>query len=272
MKKKTLKAGLIGCGTIGQVIADAIKSRFRGQIKLVAICDKDKKKAISFAKKLKVNAPVVGIRELISKSRLVIEAASCEASYGIAREALSAGRHVLIMSSGGLIGKKDISGLARRKNARIYIPSGAVCGLDGLKAAMAAKVDSVTLTTKKPAASLEGAPYVIRNRIDLGSIKKETVIFDGTAKEAIRGFPKNINVSATLSLCGIGPEATRVRIVAVPHSAENIHEIEVRGAFGSLKTVSINKPMPDNPRTSYVAALSAVATLKNIVGEMCIGT
>ena len=130
----------------------------------------------------------------------------------------------------------------------------------------------MTLTTRKPPEGLKGAPYVIRHNINLGKIKSEKVLFEGDAFRAMEGFPANINVAATLSLCGIGPGKTRVKIIASPSIKRNIHEIEVEGSFGKLVTRTENIPSPDNPKTSYMAILSAMATLDGILESVTIGT
>jgi len=268
---KMIKAGIIGCGTIGTLIAEAILHRFPSAIELSAVYDIDKEKAIKLLKRLKADAHVLSRRQLIQKCGLIIEAASSSISYEVAKEALEAGKDIMVMSTGGLLGRPDIFKLAKKRKARIYLPSGAICGLDGVKSAMMAKVKSVTLTTKKPPAGLKDAPYVIEKNIDLDAVRKETVIFEGTAQAAVKGFPKNVNVSATLSLCGLGAKDTKVRIIASPGCKSNIHQIEVEGDFGRLKAVTENAPMPDNPKTSYLAALSAIATLKNIISNTNIG-
>ncbi len=266
-----IKAGIIGCGTIGDVIADAIAHRFSDAIELSGVCDIDREKADRLLSKLKVKANILTKKELMQKCGLIIESASGKVSYEIAKEALEAGKDVLVMSTGGLLGKPDIFGLAKKKGAKIYLPSGALCGLDGVKSAMMANVRSVILTTRKPPAGLKGAPYIVENNIDLAAIKKQTLIFEGTAEEAVKGFPKNVNVSATLSMCGLGAKDTKVRIITSPGYTSNSHEIEAEGDFGKLKAITENVPMPDNPKTSYLAALSAVATLKNIIESNRIG-
>ena len=139
--------------------------------------------------------------------------------------------------------------------------------MDGVKSARIGEVSKVTLTTRKPPQGLKGAPYVVENNIDLDAIMEERVIFDGTAEEAVSGFPKNINVSAILSIAGVGPKKTLVRIITSPEYTVNSHEIEVEGAFGRLVSRTENVPFPDNPKTSFLAALSAVATLKQLLDE-----
>ena len=266
-----LKIGIIGCGTIGDVIADAIVHKFSDSVVLSGVCDIDAEKARRLLAKLKVDADILSRSDLLQRCDLIIEAASSSVSYEITKEALEAGKDVMVMSTGGLLKKSDIFELAKKKGAKIYMPSGALCGLDGVKSAMMANVKSVILTTRKPPAGLEGAPYIKEKGIDLKSITEETVIFEGTADEAVKGFPKNVNVSATLSVCGLGPEKTKVRIVTSPDYKANSHEIEVEGDFGRLRAVTENVPMPQNPKTSYLAALSAIATLKNIINNIIVG-
>ena len=266
-----IKAGIIGCGTIGGVIAEAIGSRFSESIILLGVCDADENKARALISRLKIKAENLKKDELIKKCDLIIEAASAAVSYEIAKDALKAGKDIIVMSTGGLLGKPDIFELAKMSGGKIYLPSGAISGLDGLKSAMMAKVKSATLTTRKPTAGLKGAPYIKEKNIDLDSIKKETVIFEGTAEDAVKGFPQNVNVSATLSMCGLGPKNTKVRIVTSPDYTSNTHEVEIEGDFGRLKTVTENVPMPTNPKTSYLAALSAIAVLSDIISSSRIG-
>ncbi len=131
---------------------------------------------------------------------------------------------------------------------------------------------SVKLTTFKPPKGLAGAEYIVQNNIDLEKIKRKTSIFKGTVVEAVAGFPKNINVAAVLSLAGIGIKKTQVEIVIVPTATRNSHQIEVEGDFGKITTRTDNQPSPTNPKTSYLASLSAIATISGIIKNVKIGT
>ena len=155
---------------------------------------------------------------------------------------------------------------------RVYIPSGALCGVDGLKSASVGRIDSVTLTTRKPPRGLEGAPYIKEKDIDLAGITGETVIFEGSVEDAIRGFPQNINVSAALSLAGLGAKKTRVKIVTSPSYTKNIHEVEIIGEAGRIFTRTENIPSKSNPKTSELAVFSAIATLSGITNTVRVGT
>ena len=119
---------------------------------------------------------------------------------------------------------------------------------------------------------LVGAPHVEALGIKLETIEKETLLFEGTASEAVKAFPANVNVAATISLAGIGFERTKVRVIADPTLSRNVHEITVEGEFGKLSTRVENLPSPENPKTSYLAALSAISTLKKILSPVQIGT
>jgi aspartate dehydrogenase len=204
---------------------------------------------------------------------LVIEATKVDAVLEIAKKTLSLSRDIMIMSVGGIIEHyTELEILAKEKGARVFIPSGAICGIDGLKASACGKIHKVTLTTKKPPKAFVGSPYVLKRKIRLDNLNQEIVIFEGDALSAIKAFPQNINVAATLSIAGIGPQNTIVRIVASPDITCNIHEVEIESEAGKILSRTENLVHPDNPKTSYLAVLSAVATLKQILGPIKIGT
>ncbi len=270
--RRKIKVGIIGCGTIGCEIAKACQSKFQNRFSLIAVCDIDVKKAYSLQKILKNNVKVLKINELVKKADLIIEAASAKISGEILEKAIKNKKDILIMSVGGILGKEQLLKRAFEKGIRVYIPSGAICGIDGLKAGAIGRIDSLSLTTRKPPSGLLGAPYLKEKKIDLDNITKETIIFDGYAQDAIKGFPQNVNVCAVLSLAGIGGDKTRVKIITSPDYTENIHEVEIRGSFGRIVTRTETVPSKTNPKTSELAILSAIATLKNIANSVRIGT
>jgi len=271
---KLLKIGIVGCGAIGSSLAKRIRSDFRDSSRLTGVydVDLDKSRKLSGAldnKKLAVH----DLDILIKRADLVIEAASAKVSLDVARRTILRGRDIMIMSVGGIIEKyNELANLAKKHNSRIFVPSGAVCGLDGLKAAMCGKIRNVMLTTRKPPAGFKGVPYVLKKKINLERLKKDTVIFQGEALKAVEYFPQNINVAAVLSIAGLGARNTRVRIIASPSIVRNTHEVEIEGSSGKIFTRTENVIHPDNPKTSYMAVLSAVAVLKQILEPIKIGT
>ncbi|MFA6141734.1 MAG: aspartate dehydrogenase [Candidatus Omnitrophota bacterium] len=269
---KKIKVGIIGCGTIGAEIARACQNRLAAKIELFAICDSDEKKTADLNNSLKKKTAVLKYNDIIEKSDFIVEAASAKISADVVKQCIGNKKPCLIMSVGGLLGNEKLLDLARANDVNVYIPSGAVCGIDALKSASVGKIDSVTLTTRKPPSGLVGAPYLKEKNIDVSSIKSETVVFDGTAAEAVKGFPKNINVSAVLSIAGIGAAKTRVRIVTSPEYTKNIHEVDITGESGHITTRAENVPSKRNPKTSELAIFSAIATLEGVASSVRIGT
>jgi aspartate dehydrogenase len=268
-----IKVGIVGCGTIGKELALACQKRFSDEVTLAALADADHAHARKLQNQLRPKPQVMNVDTLISRCDLVIEAASSASAYEVARKALSLGKDVMVMSVGGILGKeKEVMRLARTHRCCLYLPSGGVVGIDGLKAAHIGKIHRVMLTTRKPPQGFEDAPYVIKHKINLKNLKEEKVLFEGDALAAVKGFPKNINVSATLSIAGIGAKRTKVRIIATPHMLVNVHEIYVVGDAGSFYTRTENFPSEQNPKTSRLAILSAVATLERILKNVKIGT
>jgi aspartate dehydrogenase len=274
MVKKILKIGIVGCGAIGSSLARSIVSEFSKNADLVSIYDTDMAKTYNLSSSLGTKKIVaLTLEDLIGDADLVIEATSLDASFGIAQKTISASKDIIILSVGGILERlQELKTLAEEKGARMFIPSGAICGIDGVKAASCVKINRVLLTTKKPPKAFLGSPYVLKRRIRLDNISEDTVIFEGNANMAIRAFPQNINVAATLSIAGIGPEKTIVRIIASPHITKNIHEIEIDSEAGNIFVRTENIPHPDNPKTSYLAALSALQTLRQIMSSVKTGT
>jgi aspartate dehydrogenase len=269
-----LRIGIVGCGAIGSSLAKAIKKGFAAKAQLSALYDIEPAKSAGLAKRIgSKNLAVNALQDLIRKSELVVECASAASSRQIARAALSAGRDIMIMSVGGVVGHcEELSRLAKAAKARVYIPSGAIAGIDALKAAGIGKVRRVTLTTRKNPVSFRGVKYVETKGIDLTGLKGDKTLFCGPAKEAVKYFPQNINVAAVLSLAGIGAQKTEVRIIASPQAKRNTHEISIESAAGDIFTRVENVLHPDNPKTSFLAVLSAIATLRQILEPVRIGT
>jgi aspartate dehydrogenase len=175
----------------------------------------------------------------------------------------------MIMSVGALMDDQLYNNLVRKassKRLKIYIPSGAVAGLDAIRCA-SRELTELTLTTRKHPDSLTGAPYFAKRDLTASSIMEPKVLYSGPAEEAVRLFPANVNVAAVLSLAGLGPTKTLVNVIADPTVDRNIHEITAKGSFGEFRVTMMNRPHPDNPKTSYIAVLSALETLRQYAGR-----
>ncbi len=272
--------GVVGCGAIGSEICKAIDGD-ELEMELTFLIDNHPENIESLCKRLRKKPEIIrsdseGLDVILNEVDLVIECASQAAVREFVIPALKKGKAVMIMSVGALLCEaglyEEITSISQEKGCKVYIPSGAVAGIDGLKSGAIAGIHSMELTTIKPPRGFEGNKYVKEKGIDLSSLEKRETLFVGSAKEAVRYFPENVNVAAALSLAGIGPEATRVKIVADPSAKENVHEIEARGEFGNLFVRVENVPSAANPKTSYLAALSAIATLKGISLPIRVGT
>jgi len=266
-----MKIGLAGCGNIGGIIAQAIDEK-RIKATVSGLYDTDTHRAAQLAGSLTNKPSVCSLEELVQQSDLIVESTVPAAVPDIVRACLAAGKDVMCLSVGGFLGHEDLFEMARQNGCHIYIPSGAVAGLDGVRAAAMGHVRSVRLTTRKPPASLVGAPLVVEKKLDLLTLTSPVTIFEGSAREAVKHFPVNLNVAAALSIAGIGPDATQVVVVADPAIEKNMHEIEVTGDAGRFFVRMENLPSPDNPHTSYIAPLSALALLARITDAVQIGT
>lgn len=277
-REKRLGVGIVGCGSIGTVLAHAIDKGKAGHAQLIYLYDRTFAKCEKLASTL-ADEPrcAKDFQELIDCDEvdLIIEAASQGAVRQYALRVLRAGKDLMIMSVGALVDDElteEIRRLIRSTRRKVYLPSGAIAGLDGLKAAAIGRIDEVVLKTRKSPEGLKGAAYIEENKIDLTALEKPKVVYEGPAKEACRLFPKNVNVAAALSLAGIGSEKTRVQIIVDPSITENIHEIHVKGEFGKLTVRTENVVSPLNPKTSALAVLSAITTLKSLTENLQIGT
>ncbi|WP_163100211.1 aspartate dehydrogenase [Peribacillus alkalitolerans] len=261
-----MKIGLIGCGNIGQFLLQAInKDRLLPDGNIVSIYTRREE----FGAKLTVEFSTQSFHDidsfLNSDLDLVIEAATIEAAEEYAIKVLEAGKDLVISSIGVMADtafEAKVREVCTRNNVNVFLPSGAIGGLDVIKSAKALnELESVSITTRKPPNALSKDTL----------IEQETILFEGTAAKAIKQFPRNINVAIVLSLAGLGSEHTKVKIIVDPAVVKNSHTIEATGSFGKFKLEIENDPMPNNPKTSYLAALSVLAKLQNKDNSVQVG-
>jgi aspartate dehydrogenase len=266
------KIGIVGCGSIGTGIALFLNKDMREQVCLCALADKDEKAAQNLKNRLDPVPDICAIDCLIGKSDLVIEAASVEAAKYVLKKAVQEKKDVFILSVGALLDSDDIIAEAEKNHVKIYVPSGAICGADGLGAlSVHGGIKKISLVTSKPPAGFVGAAYLAKKNIDITGLTEEKVIFRGTVKEAIANFPQNINVAATLYLAA-GRKDVEVCIKANPALKRNVHRIEVEAEQARINIEVENVPAKTNPKTSALAILSAQALLRKIFSSFKIGS
>lgn len=255
--------GIVGMGVIGTHIARRLVDGLPG-LTLAGVAVRDAGRALDY--------PCLDLPELIKRSDILVESATQAALLEFGPSVLEAGRDLMVLSVGALVDVLEPwSRLAAGRGCRILVPSGAIAGLDGIKGAREGAVTAVTMETRKPPRGLAGAPWIEQNRIDLEAIREETLIFDGPATRAVKAFPANVNVVAAVSLAGIGPARTGIRIFAVPGLDRNQHRVTIEGEFGRLRIEVENVPS-ENPRTGKLSYLSAIAMLRELGAPLRVGS
>mgnify|MGYP000299249307 CR=1 FL=1 len=265
---KKVRIGLIGCGAIGSEIAKAIDEGLISNATLKAALDIDPQAAKTLNTQLKKKFKVVKTINQLLKAGidLVVEAASQQAVKEYAEKILKSRKDLLILSVGALLDNTLLQNLIRicqMYKSRIYVISGALGGIDAIKAASIVGFTDLTLTTRKHPNTLASSPFFAEKGLDPKSITRPTLLYEGNASEVVRLFPANINVAATLTLAA-SPKAPLIRVVADPTLDVNIHEVTAKGTFGEITIVMKNTPSLTNPKTSYIAALSAISALRSI--------
>lgn len=245
--------GVAGIGAIGKTVCDALIKGIAGY-ELRAISDIEEKPEF--------NVPNLNFLDLCQSCDLIIEALPPHQVSDLARQASNTNKDIIIISSCALLMHPEIIEWNKSSTGRIIVPSGALIGLDGVNALKNIGIQSAKIVSTKPPLGFSTAPYVEKNDIKLKSITSKTKIFEGNALDASKGFPANVNVAATLSLAGIGPEKTKVEIWADPDIKRNTHEIIVESQYSKITARVENEPTPSNPKTSVLAAQSIIAVLQ----------
>jgi len=207
---------------------------------------------------------------LAARPDLVVECAGHEAVRLHGAAVLRAGIPLMIVSIGILADRAmeaELRAAETEGSARLILPAGAVGGMDALAAARLGGLERVTYRACKPALAWKGSPA--EQAVELDALAEPTVFFRGTAREAAMAFPKNSNVAATVALAGLGFDATRVELVADPHSGRNVHEICFEGSDGTGRIEIEGRPSPDNPKTSLLTAHSVAREVLNFAATRC---
>lgn len=274
-----MRIAVVGTGAIGRQIVMGVERGDVGDVAIVGLVDVPERADALAALAASVRGMPMTFtdpaRVVEARPDVVVEAASPSVIREYAGSWLDAGCDVLVMSVGalvdpGLLARLDAA--ARTAGRAVLVPSGAIGGLDAVRAARLGGLEQVELRTTKAPRALAGAPGIAAAGIDLDAITVPTVVFNGVARDAVAAFPANLNVVAALSLAGIGPDRTRVVLVADPTETRNVHEIRASGPFGELSLRFANRPSPDNPRTSALAPLAALALLRRRAESIQVGS
>jgi aspartate dehydrogenase len=273
-KREIVRLGLIGCGSIGSTVAAAIARGAAPEMQLIGLVDPMNHQAamrVAAGAKCAVCPDIASLLEL--RPSVVLEAASADAVRTYAGLVFDSGADLVMVSVGALADADFLERLtehARSSGRRLLVPSGAIGGVDIIKAAAIGGLDECRLTTRKHPAALNTA-YVRELGVDLAGMREATTIFEGAALEAVRHFPQNLNVAVTISLAGLGLDRTTVRVIADPEATHNIHEVFLRGTFGEATIRLVNRPSLENPRSSSLVCYSVIAALQGIGREFQLG-
>ena len=267
----SLKVGIAGFGTIGRAVGRRLHAGMDGLV-LAGVTSGGAEKARLNLAEIGSEAPVLSPVALAEACNIIVECAPTAAFLDIARPALERGRQVVTVSAAALIENMDIVDLARANGGRIIMATGALLGLDAVRAAAFGEIRSVTMITRKPSKSLKGAPYLDEIGVDVMALTEPKMLFDGSAREGARGFPANVNVAAALALAGIGPDRTRLQIWADPALERNTHTIQVDADSASFELRIQNVPSPEKPGTGRITALSMLAALESLTTPLRVGS
>jgi aspartate dehydrogenase len=266
----TLSVAIAGLGAIGLPLALALDDGVEG-LTLLAVAARDHAKAEANLARFRRPPPVVDL-EALAEADIVVEAAPAVVFEQIAKPAIEAGRIFVAASAGALLPRMHLVARAKATGARIIVPTGALLGLDAVRAAAEGPVDRVTMVTRKPPAGLEGAPYLVEHGIVVHGLTEPLRVFEGNALDAAAGFPANVNVAAALALAGVGPIRTRVEIWADPTVTRNTHTITVDAEAARFTMTIENVPSAENPRTGKLTALSVLSCLRGLVSPLKVGS
>jgi len=261
---------IAGLGAIGRAVARRLDEGIP-RMRLAAVAARDEAKAQSFLATLSRPVPIVPLAALAGHADIVIECAPAALLAQIATPVLTAGKKLVVLSVGALLAEPQLEAIAREHGGQILVPTGALIGLDAVSAAAEGTIHSVRMTTRKPIAGLVGAPFLRENNIDIAGIQAPLKLYSGSAREAAKGFPANLNVAVALSLAGIGPDRTQLEIWADPTVTRNTHHIEV-DADSARFSMTIENVPSENPRTGRITALSVIALLRKLSAPVRVGT
>jgi aspartate dehydrogenase len=269
---RALRVGIIGCGTLGAGLSIGIHQGQAGPARLQAVLATSRSidRAVGLCQggALATTDPEEFLRQPLD---LVVEAAGKSVVREYGENVLERGADLMICSVAALAEDDVRERLIRAAAAggrRIFVPSGAILGLDGLQAASLGRMDEVVHITRKPPAAWKGT--LAERQVDLEALQEPVVLYEGSPVESARLYPANVNVQTAVSLAGIGLHRTRVVVVVDPTITQNEHEVIARGEFGEFHIILRNNPT-ENPKTGIITPLSLIKAVRNLTAPLVIG-
>ena len=267
-----MKLGIAGMGAIGMRGAQELD---RGGIKRctqAGFSARTAERAAEFNAHLSTQVPHYELAAIADHCDLVIEALPPQLFNDLATSVLKAGKTLVVLSASQLLGRQDLIDLAAQTGAKIEVPSGAMLGLDAIKAVAMGQISQVVIETRKPVAGLLKAPYVAQMNIDLTTLTEPLLVLEGTVSEVAQAFPANVNVAAAVSLAGLGPDKTRMEVWADPSLERNKHTVRVTSDSSDFSMSIQNRPSAENPATGIITALSVISLLRQKTATLKVGT
>jgi aspartate dehydrogenase len=265
------KVAIAGLGAIGLAVAKALDDGIDG-LRLVAVSARNSAKAQANMADFANPVDLVALSDLAASADIVVEATPAALFREVAVPAIEAGCLFIPLSVGALLQNMDLVERAKQTGARIIAPTGALIGLDAVRAAAEGTIYSLSIETRKPPRGLKGAPKIVELGLDMDSLQAPVKVFEGSAREAIKGFPANVNVAVALSLAGTGPDNTEVLIWADPGVERNTHTIRLDSDATRFSITIEGIPSEENPATGKLTPLSAIATLRGLTATLKVGT
>jgi len=267
-----MRIAIAGLGAIGLKVARSIDAGAVPGLALAAVSARDAGKAARNMAGFASRPPVLATRQLAATADVIVECLPAKHFREVAEPTVAAGKILMTLSVGALLDNFDLTDRARQTGARIVVPSGAILGLDAIRAVAEGEVQSVRIVTRKPPAGLEGAPLLVERGLSVADIRAPLKVFEGSARAAVKGFPANVNVAVAVSLAGIGPDRTMIEVWADPGVTRNTHTVLVKSDSSDLTMTIENIPSAENPRTGTITALSVIAALRRLTAPLVAGT
>lgn len=260
-----IQVGLVGCGAMAHSVKNFIEESCHDKMKVQYVYDQENQSVKNLIQENKDIEVCKSVKDLCLKSDLIIEMAHPTVVFEVVLNTLNQGKECIIMSVGGLLLDEVRKLIDLKKTGKVYVPSGAIGGIDAIKAATYGQIKTIKIETTKPVKTL---PSSIQPQEGMD----EWIVFEGRVQEAVQNFPKNINVAATLALAVRHQCPVQVKIKASKVIKVNQHRIIVEAQSGRIESTFSNQPHPDNPRTSYQAVLSIFALIDRMVEPVVIGS